>query len=628
METLQDDLFWNDSELFSEACNDIYFHPSLTHETCQEFQVDHSLWDDDLFLLNAEQNGLACNAVAPDPCSEIDQASFHNVTDSFNTLESAVTDMTLFADNGSKSPRIPSNISNSNGLRRGRTKIADSAKRTLMTFFEKSKYPSETDLLQLVSDTGLDEKTIRCWFNNTRARSVQMHGPDEVDERDPMFATMHVTEANLETLAKSHTDEEHNSNFALDRFFQTPLEQDPCITYVLSRTLLLQQLQTMESRSFKPDSREQDTMSRCSSRSSAGSLGGVSVQSGASVQSVDFRSRRKGRRRHQKAGPQSHSPATDSGYSSAHAASYEIGPADPRYMLRTKVPFDAITYFCTFCARDFKDSYDWERHERTVHVANTIYVCNPLDADLKSFMGKRFNYDKCRGKPFHQRVFFRKDHLSQHVRRGHYQFGNNLELRRLLETHFLNQGRKLRIPNGHAALHCGFCGEDFDTWEARTKHVLAHYNQGATLDEWWLSRVSHKLQDSGSPTTNHEGQDFSASPSTSSPSSFWSCANLTGIRDAFPKSGTWTSCLYCGRSFGPDDDDWTERLLHLVQKHQYRTCAQRAYDKLSEFVNHFYEDHNSIHDGIIYKHDLFRGSRGIGSSDRQEPGGERPFGQQ
>lgn len=89
---------------------------------------------------------------------------------------------------------------------------------------------------------------------------------------------------------------------------------------------------------------------------------------------------------------------------------------------------------CTFCTDRFKTKYDWQRHEKSLHLSLDKWICAPLgEVIVDKSTGKRkcvycdelepdeehlatHNHSGCQERGFESRTFYRKDHLRQHLR--------------------------------------------------------------------------------------------------------------------------------------------------------------------------------------------------------------------
>jgi hypothetical protein len=161
-------------------------------------------------------------------------------------------------------------------------------------------------------------------------------------------------------------------------------------------------------------------------------------------------------------------------------------------------------FYCTFCHKRFHGRIEWLRHERTVHVPEQTWVCCPRTGAFPlrcPFCEKvrpspahlaDHNYLSCQKNPVSERTFARKDHFLQHIARIH---KISPEQKPACLTELENAWRHpLPIQIGHQALHCGFCGATFATYEERTSHVDRHFTEGADMMSWWKDRISHEME--------------------------------------------------------------------------------------------------------------------------------------
>jgi hypothetical protein len=89
----------------------------------------------------------------------------------------------------------------------------------------------------------------------------------------------------------------------------------------------------------------------------------------------------------------------------------------------------------------------------------------------------------------------------------------------------------------------------------------------------------------------------------------WSCRYFPGIRSAYrPSKGIVAElavCLYCNKEMLAIVDDWTDRLIHLHSRHQYRACTQDLYTSLVDFekhlrISHFFTTQAPVSNPVIF----------------------------
>ncbi|QSS60175.1 homeobox and C2H2 transcription factor [Histoplasma capsulatum] len=166
----------------------------------------------------------------------------------------------------------------------------------------------------------------------------------------------------------------------------------------------------------------------------------------------------------------------------------------------------ARIFQCTFCTDSFATKHDWQRHEKSLHLALEKWTCtpqggvvtidgavvcafckspNPDDDHLESH-----NFNACQEKSLQERTFYRKDHLSQHLRLMHsVKFGSWMESWRSATTEIRSR--------------CGFCSAIFNTWKERVDHLTTHFKAGTDMSQWkgdWgFEPVVQRLVENGMP---------------------------------------------------------------------------------------------------------------------------------
>ncbi|ORY15029.1 hypothetical protein BCR34DRAFT_197209 [Clohesyomyces aquaticus] len=161
-------------------------------------------------------------------------------------------------------------------------------------------------------------------------------------------------------------------------------------------------------------------------------------------------------------------------------------------------------FYCTFCQKRFHSRLEWMRHEENLHIPEQLWVCCPRMGEFPErcpFCSKRHpspshladhNYISCQERPLSERTFSRKDHFLQHIAQVHKV--NNLQ-KPLRLTELLEAWKHpLPLKDGHQALHCGFCGQTFETYVERTQHVGGHFLDGLDMMSWWSGRVGHDVE--------------------------------------------------------------------------------------------------------------------------------------
>jgi len=148
-------------------------------------------------------------------------------------------------------------------------------------------------------------------------------------------------------------------------------------------------------------------------------------------------------------------------------------------------------FYCTFCPKSFRTKHDWQRHEKSQHLALERWTCAPygsgVDVDPQTnkitctFCNKddpspehlqAHHFTACITRPISERIFLRKDHLCQHLKLSHGNCG------------FKDSMRAWRTSRDDVCSRCGFCDARFETWSGRVKHLVKHFSEGKTMLDW------------------------------------------------------------------------------------------------------------------------------------------------
>ncbi|OSS53532.1 hypothetical protein B5807_01212 [Epicoccum nigrum] len=144
---------------------------------------------------------------------------------------------------------------------------------------------------------------------------------------------------------------------------------------------------------------------------------------------------------------------------------------------------------CTFCTDRFKSKYDWQRHEKSLHLSLEKWICAPLGevvADTATGKSKcvycgelepskdhlaTHNHAACEEKGLESRTFYRKDHLRQHLRLMH-------------DVKMIPAMDLWKSEAQYIKSRCGFCNMEFDKWQDRTDHLSKEFRNGADMRNW------------------------------------------------------------------------------------------------------------------------------------------------
>ncbi|KAE8365969.1 hypothetical protein BDV27DRAFT_144016 [Aspergillus caelatus] len=313
-------------------------------------------------------------------------------------------------------------------------------------------YPTEQEKEQLGHGTGLDVTQISNWFTNARRRRI----------------------AGSEPTTQAHLADNYLLS-PLERWQNSPPESEPAATSDILRAL--------EDIPYTSDAGVTYPAHRdaVSSNSSSASfvVGAPSISSYEHSQSsgsdISFnRSNRTSQR-----------PPTPS--INTRPRRRRRKPTHPNEAWNKRKSKGQRPYQCTFCSDTFNTKYDWQRHEKALHLPVDRWICAPQgglievdgthicvfcqapDVDFNHL--EIHGYLACREKSSEQRTFTRKDHLRQHLRLTH-----NVDYHPSME--------QWRDSLTVIKSRCGFCEARFETWPERVDHVADHFKKGADMIQW------------------------------------------------------------------------------------------------------------------------------------------------
>ncbi|KAF1993641.1 hypothetical protein P154DRAFT_449674 [Amniculicola lignicola CBS 123094] len=498
------------------------------------------------------------------------------------------------------------------------------ARQILEDEFATNPYPCSWEFDIIAHQANIEVKKVKIWFNNARARKLNPgQSPLECTAAELPNESTHslnpkLSRESLEALSKQSEEVLQAPQPPL-AFYLASSYNEEAASYAAIQAAIDRVVPAEKSTSFV-DSSSGSRVGRTASiitsvTSSEGSAPTSYAPSSAGSHVSTFnRERRRGRRRMSwRTSPYTRAKVSDS-----------IPGVEPK-----ELPF-----FCTFCPiRSFKTKYEWIRHEDSVHALRTTWICcggkqETLEScpfcghhrpDEDHMSGHR--YQQCRGKPEHQRTFFRRDHFVQHLHHVHFDKKHPSPPLGCQDRLTNDQGhdfgckdlamkwRRFGAPmrTDDPMLHCGFCGKRSKDWSERCEHVAEHLMAGG-LDRsaWWPDRVENHLEDLCIPeavglfSCRYCQKTFpnAEAMSTHTHCRIWSCRFLRTFNDIasatngpplcpqFP-SPKAHHCYLCGAGYK------SSHIEHAQQYHKYRMCDQRLYTSEAEFLQHLYADHGA-----------------------------------
>lgn len=318
---------------------------------------------------------------------------------------------------------------------------------------ERHPYPSIQDVQDLQEQTGLNRQQVTNWFANARRRAkVHLSRPNS-----PMYDSGNSSgnHTPIDTPRRRPTPAPFEYMNPLQRWANSPPEHEAATVDDISRAV------AAFGRQGRTRSNGSSISSRGTSVSSQDSGSYSSAHSKQSSTSFDI-FKRHGRRRRTKM---------------------------RRQEVRTNLLQAQNTYQCTFCTETFKTKYDWQRHEKSLHLSLENWVCSPKgptaihpeQGPLCVFCGFKnpdkthldsHNQSACIQRPLEERTYHRKDHLQQHLRLVH------------MSKFCKWPMDEWKVMTEEIKSRCGFCGVGLTTWASRVDHLADHFKAGSTMEHW------------------------------------------------------------------------------------------------------------------------------------------------
>jgi hypothetical protein len=162
-------------------------------------------------------------------------------------------------------------------------------------------------------------------------------------------------------------------------------------------------------------------------------------------------------------------------------------PVSQRLSAQAAKSRGARIFQCTFCTDTFPAKYDWQRHEKSLHLGLERWTCCPNGGSVEVdgvphcvFCGstdptpehlETHNFLACYEKTVQERTFYRKDHLRQHLKLSH-------------SAKFDPSMEAWKSTTNEIKSRCGFCPQLFMTWQQRADHLAAHFRNGSDMSKW------------------------------------------------------------------------------------------------------------------------------------------------
>ncbi|KAE8417448.1 hypothetical protein BDV36DRAFT_179801 [Aspergillus pseudocaelatus] len=362
---------------------------------------------------------------------------------------------------------------------KGSSRLSREAVRVLKTWlYEHSDhpYPNEQEKDELKQRTGLKRTQICNWLANARRRGKVRPAPRS---SSPVPGAMDIPrQKQLDITLMT----------PLERWKHSPPENEPAATSDILRALVNTPLDSARQRPSQ--SSHVRSHSRKTGSSNDSSHGNSNIFRAPSISSLET------------SRSATHSSISDLSFASAfsHRSSLgSFGSMDRKERRRRRKAPALVNAFnqqktrstrifqCTFCADSFQTKYDWQRHEKSLHLALEKWTCSPqggvvfmdganrcvfcMAANPDNDHLESHNFSTCQEKSPSERAFYRKDHLNQHLRLVH-------------DVKFHPSMDKWRSNTCEIRSRCGFCATILTTWKDRVDHLASHFKSGADMTQW------------------------------------------------------------------------------------------------------------------------------------------------
>lgn len=342
---------------------------------------------------------------------------------------------------------------------------------------EKHPYPSPNDVSRLSAQTGLENQQILNWYANVRRRTKIRHIPRPTSPSLSVLKAHELPAGTCEFMSPPQTIPQGPSQLSfrhmnpMQRWQNSPPEHEPSeAADILAAVRSLthengcddQGTSSSYSEGFTPS-----VTSTVRSNSSTGSsvASAYSYASRSPRHSIDLLAVQKPKRRRRKV--------------------TRRGQLGSGHGLSTP----SRTYQCTFCAETFSTKHNWQRHEKSLHISLEGWKCSPdgpiaYDANhiaICVYCGTvspnlahiaAHDYEECEKRKLEERIFYRKDHLQQHLTLVHNATFQKATMEQWKEPSLCIRSR------------CGFCSLEMSTWDERVDHIAEHFKTGKTMADW------------------------------------------------------------------------------------------------------------------------------------------------
>ena len=330
-------------------------------------------------------------------------------------------------------------------------------------------YPTDEEKDGLKELTGLKRSQISNWLANARRRGKIRSASYDAS---PVISAIDIPPPHKNSL-------EFEEMTPMERWKHSPPEHEAASTTAI--------MQAMANAPFSTDRNSSQTSlhgSRQGSRCTSSNDSNYSIFQAPSISSMET-SRSSASGLSLKSGVSHRSPGSFGSLDHKDRRRRRRAPIVKRQA--SQKPRGPRIFQCTFCADTFPSKYDWQRHEKSLHLALERWVCSP-QGGIAHVAGQAVcifcrmpnptndhlethNFMACQEKTLTERTFYRKDHVKQHLKLFH-----SVNFDPLMES--------WKSVMSDVKSSCGFCPSVFTTWEQRADHLAAHFKNGADMSHW------------------------------------------------------------------------------------------------------------------------------------------------
>lgn len=319
-------------------------------------------------------------------------------------------------------------------------------------------YPSVAEVESLTRQTSLSKQQVLNWFANARRRK-KFERPDTLDYSSGS------SEASPRDIPLPRPPTPTIQQTPFERWRSSPPEDEPSGMDAITRAVSSVSHPPIEGSHIQTRNAPSVTGSWATSAETSDSSRSSHASSHGHRSDGSIRSIRKVNKKRRRARPHGR------GYTTM-----QLSQACHRFQ-------------CTFCTESFKLKHTWTRHEKTQHLSLEQWECTPAGP---TFLNERseivcvycgavspedthfetHNHHLCHKRERSERIFYRKDHLRQHLRLVH-----GSEFRKWPMEDW-------KVKHEHVLSRCGFCDINMTTWSERARHLAEHFKEGLTMADW------------------------------------------------------------------------------------------------------------------------------------------------